>query len=145
MQRSGPRPFVISPITNDGAGWMERGRHEIEPGSELSFDLTLIGRAQEFLPYFVVAFRQINRLGRCRLHAESQLIGRYACRQLAVLQPVAAVMLVQFLQYVELVPLPLRDWGYGMVARFRYRVFGRYDTCPIPPPEQRSRLLGVYE
>jgi len=44
-----------------------------------------------------------------------------------------------------LVPLPLRDWGYGMVARFRYRVFGRYDTCPIPPPEQRSRLLGVYE
>src|SRR5258705_5022025 len=44
-----------------------------------------------------------------------------------------------------LVPRPLRDWGYGIVARFRYRLFGRYDTCPIPPPEQRSRLLGVYE
>jgi predicted DCC family thiol-disulfide oxidoreductase YuxK len=44
-----------------------------------------------------------------------------------------------------LVPRPLRDWGYGIVARFRYRIFGRYDTCPIPPPEQRSRLLGVYE
>jgi predicted DCC family thiol-disulfide oxidoreductase YuxK len=46
---------------------------------------------------------------------------------------------------LRLVPHPLRDWGYGIVARFRYRVFGRYDTCPIPPPEQRSRLLGVYE
>jgi predicted DCC family thiol-disulfide oxidoreductase YuxK len=44
-----------------------------------------------------------------------------------------------------LVPRPLRDWGYGVVARFRYRLFGRYDTCPIPPPEQRGRLLGVYE
>jgi predicted DCC family thiol-disulfide oxidoreductase YuxK len=44
-----------------------------------------------------------------------------------------------------LVPRPLRDWGYGIVARFRYRLFGRYDTCPLPPPEQRSRLLGVYE
>jgi predicted DCC family thiol-disulfide oxidoreductase YuxK len=44
-----------------------------------------------------------------------------------------------------LLPRPLRDWGYGIVARFRYRLFGRYDTCPIPPPEQRSRLLGVYE
>jgi predicted DCC family thiol-disulfide oxidoreductase YuxK len=44
-----------------------------------------------------------------------------------------------------LLPRPLRDWGYGMVARFRYRLFGRYDTCPMPPPEQRSRLLGVYE
>ena len=44
-----------------------------------------------------------------------------------------------------LLPRPLRDWGYGIVARFRYRLFGRYDTCPIPPPEQRGRLLGVYE
>jgi predicted DCC family thiol-disulfide oxidoreductase YuxK len=46
---------------------------------------------------------------------------------------------------LKLVPRPLRDWGYGIVAHFRYRLFGRYDTCPTPPPEQRSRLLGVYE
>jgi predicted DCC family thiol-disulfide oxidoreductase YuxK len=46
---------------------------------------------------------------------------------------------------LRLAPRRLRDWGYGIVARFRYRLFGRYDTCPIPPPEQRNRLLGVYE
>jgi predicted DCC family thiol-disulfide oxidoreductase YuxK len=46
---------------------------------------------------------------------------------------------------LRLTPRPLRDWGYGIVARLRYRLFGRYDTCPIPPPEQRSRLLGVFE
>jgi predicted DCC family thiol-disulfide oxidoreductase YuxK len=46
---------------------------------------------------------------------------------------------------LRLVPRSVRDWGYGIVARFRYRLFGRYDTCPIPPPEQRGRLLGVYE
>jgi predicted DCC family thiol-disulfide oxidoreductase YuxK len=46
---------------------------------------------------------------------------------------------------LQLVPRLLRDWGYGIVARFRYQLFGRYDTCPVPPPEQRSRLLGVYE
>jgi predicted DCC family thiol-disulfide oxidoreductase YuxK len=46
---------------------------------------------------------------------------------------------------LKLVPRPLREWGYGIIARFRYRLFGRYDTCPLPPPEQRSRLLGVYE
>jgi predicted DCC family thiol-disulfide oxidoreductase YuxK len=44
-----------------------------------------------------------------------------------------------------LLPRTLRDWGYGIVARLRYRLFGRYDTCPLPPPEQRHRLLGVYE
>ncbi len=58
-----PRPFVIAPITQDG-GWLEQGRRQIAPGSELSFDLTLIGRAQDFFPYFVVAFREIDRLGR---------------------------------------------------------------------------------
>jgi predicted DCC family thiol-disulfide oxidoreductase YuxK len=46
---------------------------------------------------------------------------------------------------LKLVPRRLRDWGYGIIARFRYRLFGRYDTCPIPPPEQRRRLLGVVE
>ena len=46
---------------------------------------------------------------------------------------------------LKLLPRALRDWGYGVIARFRYRIFGRYDTCPVPAPEQRSRLLGVYE
>jgi hypothetical protein len=58
-----PRPFVISPITDNGE-WLKHGRRLITPGSELSFDLTLIGRAQEYFPYFVVAFREIDRLGR---------------------------------------------------------------------------------
>jgi predicted DCC family thiol-disulfide oxidoreductase YuxK len=44
---------------------------------------------------------------------------------------------------LALVPRPLRDWSYGIVARFRYRLFGRYDSCPVPTPEQRGRLLGV--
>ena len=44
-----------------------------------------------------------------------------------------------------LVPRWLREGSYGMVARLRYRLFGRYTTCPVPPPNQRSRLLGVYE
>jgi predicted DCC family thiol-disulfide oxidoreductase YuxK len=46
---------------------------------------------------------------------------------------------------LTLVPRSLREWGYGIVARLRYRIFGRYRTCPIPAPNQRSRLLGVYE
>jgi predicted DCC family thiol-disulfide oxidoreductase YuxK len=46
---------------------------------------------------------------------------------------------------LAMLPRPLRDWGYGVVARFRYRIFGRYDTCPLPTPEQRDRLLGVQD
>jgi predicted DCC family thiol-disulfide oxidoreductase YuxK len=46
---------------------------------------------------------------------------------------------------LNLLPRFLREWGYGVIARYRYRLFGRYDSCPVPSPEQRSRLLGVYE
>jgi predicted DCC family thiol-disulfide oxidoreductase YuxK len=46
---------------------------------------------------------------------------------------------------LTLVPRPLREAGYSIVARLRYRIFGRYPSCPLPPPHQRSRLLGVPE
>ena len=44
---------------------------------------------------------------------------------------------------LRLVPNPLREWSYGLVARSRYRLFGKYDTCPIPTQAQRSRILGM--
>jgi predicted DCC family thiol-disulfide oxidoreductase YuxK len=39
------------------------------------------------------------------------------------------------------VPRFLRDWAYDVFARFRYRLFGRYDSCPVPPPDQRVRFI----
>jgi len=41
----------------------------------------------------------------------------------------------------RVVPTPLRDAVYDLVARVRYRLFGRYDACPIPPAEHRARFL----
>jgi predicted DCC family thiol-disulfide oxidoreductase YuxK len=40
-----------------------------------------------------------------------------------------------------IVPRFLRDSAYDAFARIRYRVFGRYDSCPIPTPEQRARFI----
>ena len=42
---------------------------------------------------------------------------------------------------LRLIARPLRDWGYNLVARNRYRIFGHYDTCPVPTQETRSRFL----
>lgn len=42
-------------------------------------------------------------------------------------------------------PQRLVNWGYDLVARYRYRVFGRYDQCVIPRPEHRSRFLETAE
>lgn len=43
---------------------------------------------------------------------------------------------------LRVVPRPLRDLVYGLVARNRYRWFGRRDACMIPTPELRARFLG---
>ncbi|HEV8203301.1 MAG TPA: thiol-disulfide oxidoreductase DCC family protein [Pyrinomonadaceae bacterium] len=43
----------------------------------------------------------------------------------------------------KVIPRPLRDVVYRFVARNRYRVFGKYDTCMLPDPKQRSRFLDV--
>ena len=43
----------------------------------------------------------------------------------------------------KIVPRPLRDLFYRFVARNRYRVFGKYDTCMLPDPNQRNRFLDV--
>lgn len=40
-----------------------------------------------------------------------------------------------------LVPRPLRDVGYSLIARFRYRLFGRKETCRLPTPAERVRFL----
>ena len=41
----------------------------------------------------------------------------------------------------RLVPRALRDSIYRWVARHRYRLFGRRDTCWLPDPAFRDRLL----
>lgn len=40
-----------------------------------------------------------------------------------------------------LVPRPVRDAGYDVVARYRYRLFGKRETCRLPTPAERERFL----
>jgi len=44
---------------------------------------------------------------------------------------------------LRILPRPLLDWAYYLVARNRYRVFGRYDHCLIPSSKYRSRFIDV--
>jgi predicted DCC family thiol-disulfide oxidoreductase YuxK len=40
-------------------------------------------------------------------------------------------------------PRSLRDWGYRVVARHRCRVFGKYESCPLPEKKYQDRFLGA--
>ena len=41
----------------------------------------------------------------------------------------------------RVIPRPAADMIYRFVARIRYRIFGRFDVCPVPRPEWRARFL----
>jgi predicted DCC family thiol-disulfide oxidoreductase YuxK len=45
------------------------------------------------------------------------------------------------LSWFRFLPVWLTDFFYGIVARTRYRVFGKYDHCPLPPAKLRARFL----
>jgi predicted DCC family thiol-disulfide oxidoreductase YuxK len=42
---------------------------------------------------------------------------------------------------MRVLPTPILDRLYDVVARRRYRVFGRYDQCLTPYPEFRDRFV----
>ena len=43
--------------------------------------------------------------------------------------------------YLSCLPFPLRDGAYRLIARYRFRLFGRPEACWLPRPEWRSRFL----
>ena len=43
----------------------------------------------------------------------------------------------------SLLPGFVRDWLYNLVARNRYRIFGRYNVCPLPSEKDRRKFIEV--
>jgi len=43
----------------------------------------------------------------------------------------------------KVMPRGLRDYLYDLFARNRYKFFGKYDQCMLPPAEARARFLDV--
>ena len=44
---------------------------------------------------------------------------------------------------VKIIPRPVRNWLYDFVARHRYQVFGKSESCMLPDPKQRHKFLEV--
>ena len=59
-----PRPFVLDPLETHG---------DYRPGESFEFLLTLIGRAIDYLPYFIVSFRELGNIGIGRGRGRFQL------------------------------------------------------------------------
>ena len=47
----------------------------------------------------------------------------------------------RWLALLRVLPTWLRDRAYDVIARNRYRLFGKYDTCLLPSPEYKQRFI----
>lgn len=66
------------------------------------------------------------------LHRKSTAFFRI-CRRLG---GVASLLYV-----LTVIPRPIRDWGYALVAKHRYKIWGRSETCRIPTAAERAFFL----
>jgi len=41
----------------------------------------------------------------------------------------------------KILPRPIRDYLYSLIAKNRYNIFGRTDSCFVPSPENRDRFV----
>ncbi len=48
----------------------------------------------------------------------------------------------RWLTFLRLIPTPLRDWIYRLIAKNRYKVFGRRDECMMPDPQLKDRFIS---
>jgi predicted DCC family thiol-disulfide oxidoreductase YuxK len=47
------------------------------------------------------------------------------------------------LRVFGVLPTAMLDAVYDLIARYRYRLFGRYETCPVPATEHRERFIDI--
>jgi predicted DCC family thiol-disulfide oxidoreductase YuxK len=67
--------------------------------------------------------------------------GKYYTRSTAALRVARKLSGGWPLLYVFIIiPAPLRDWVYNIIARNRYNWFGRSETCWMPKPEWKERF-----
>ena len=106
-----------------------------DPGGYFRFGASQTPSAQALLAEFGEtreSTRSIILVEDGQLYRRSTAVLRIA-RRLPLPWSLAAVALV--------IPEPLRDAAYAVVAAVRHRLAGRSNACEIPPPEIRERLI----
>jgi len=114
--------FVKEVITRDQKGVIRYASLQSEAGQQLlanigldnfSMDTVILVEGKKFYTKSDVALRIFRHLG-----------GGWS-----------------YLYYLSIIPKFIRDSIYDLIARNRYRWFGKKDTCMLPQPEWEDRFL----
>lgn len=91
-------------------------------------------RARALLPYFPKSIDTLVYIEEGRVFVRSRAVARAAAAAYGGTSSRVLAHLAGLLT-------PLADLAYRLVARVRYRIFGRVDACEVPTPEERDLFL----
>lgn len=97
-----------------------------------------LARTCEHAPQFALTSNTILVIRNSGPSSEQILVRSDAAVALLTVLPNPWPAIAKAFQWI---PRPLRDLGYRIIARWRYRIWGRFDICPIPTPQERARFL----
>jgi predicted DCC family thiol-disulfide oxidoreductase YuxK len=67
---------------------------------------------------------------------------KYYTKSSAALQAMKIMGGLWSLLYVFIIiPKPIRDFFYNLIAKNRYKMFGKQESCLLPRPEWKERFL----
>jgi len=49
--------------------------------------------------------------------------------------------ILKFFYVFIIIPVPVRNFIYNLIAKTRYKLFGKLEQCFVPGPENRERFL----
>jgi predicted DCC family thiol-disulfide oxidoreductase YuxK len=71
--------------------------------------------------------------------------GDYALRTDGLAEALAACGGIgSVLAWIRFIPRPIRDGGYRLISRIRYRIFGEWKPRPLARPEEAVRFIDGY-
>lgn len=74
------------------------------------------------------------------VYFEAGMVHRKSKAVLRILFQLGGIWVLAALVFSAL-PNRLRDVVYDLIARNRYRMFGKLDSCPLPTPQQKAHFL----
>jgi predicted DCC family thiol-disulfide oxidoreductase YuxK len=73
----------------------------------------------------------------------TQLSGRLFLKTTAIFKILAQLPSPwRFFSFFKIIPTSLSDRVYSIIARNRYKIFGKYDTCILPTADHASRYFS---
>jgi predicted DCC family thiol-disulfide oxidoreductase YuxK len=89
--------------------------------------------------------QRLQRFGLAKNEFESFVLtrgDRYYLKSTAALKMLREVGSIWKVFYVFIIlPRPVRDFIYDLIAKSRYKIFGKRDVCMVPTPELKERFL----